>query len=230
MQYILSNGDVELAITNEVSSVTSYYVYSSHDRFRRGRFRWWYLMKITSMRIKSKKPTPQQMRDIMLTFELRFNRAGFVTGVNQLTSTSIKLGLHMRSFKLDLSKHDRNLRHNPHLPSKLDNSPTWDQRVEFNDIVNAVLNKFRVSANVKSGPFTVRVGRNARTEWDWQHEIPEWIRHNEARGYYVEQIDEKQYLEDRRIERNKIAAQRRAEKRNNERALANDAKRVLGLV
>lgn len=154
------------------------------------------------------------MANVMFELKRRFNKAGFLTGVDVASDSGLKIGLHMCSFRIDTKKHDRNLRHNPHLGSKLTTTPTWDQRVEFNDIVNAVLNKFKVSANVKSGPFTIRVGETARTEWDWSHEKPGYITHNECRGYYVEACDEREFLEKRRTERNKAAAAKRAAKRS----------------
>lgn len=187
-------------------------------------------MKITSMRISGALPSTDVVLEIERTLRRRFEYAGFITKVEALTRTSLKIGLHMRSFKLDRTIHDRNLRHNPYLGSKLTDTPTWDQRVEFNNIVNIVLNKFKVSSNVKSGPFTIRKGRQVFTESDWHDQTPEYLRHNETRGWFVEPVDEREFLEERRIARNEIARARRAQKRSNDLALAQDAKRVLRLV
>ena len=167
-------------------------------------------MKITKMRFKKGIPSTDLILDIERDLKQRFAKIGFVTNVNTQTRTSIRIGLHMRSFSLDLAKWDRNLQCNPHA-AKLTNLPTWDQRVLFNNIVNSVLNKYKVSANVKSGPYIIRQGRDAMTESDWFDQKPEWTRHNEARGYYIESVDEKQYLEDRRIRRNKQSTERRAQ-------------------
>lgn len=200
------NGSVEPAITKE------------------------YLMRITKMRIKGEVPSTEVTFEIERTLRNRLAKAGYITNVNALTRTALKIGLHMRSFKLDLTKHDRNLRHNPYLPSKLTDTPTWDQRVEFNDIVNAVLNKFKVSARVVSGPFTIRDGVKCMNENDWYDQKPAWITHNESRGWYVESVNERAFTEERRLERNEKARARRAQKKADELALANDAKRVLRLV
>ena len=173
-------------------------------------------MKITCIRIKGKIPSTDVILEIEKTLRRRITKAGFITEVNAITRTSIKIGLHMRSFKLDVTVHDRNLRCNPHLPNKLTDTPTWDQRVEFNDIVNAVLNKFKVSANVKSGPFIIRAGTKAMTEYDWHAQKPEYIRHNEMRGYSVEPIDEQAFLKARRLKRLEQARQKRAKDKQRE--------------
>src|ERR1700684_2985374 len=100
-------------------------------------------MKITKMRIKGLKPNKDQQIDILLTLASKLDKAGFITQVSIATSSSLRIGLRMKSFVLDVSKHDRNLKSN----TRLTNLPTWHQRVKFNNIVNSVLNKFKVSAN-----------------------------------------------------------------------------------
>lgn len=166
-------------------------------------------MKITSMRVNGKIPSTELAFEIEKTLSRRLARAGFITEVRALTRTSIKIGLWMRTFKIDRRIHDRNLRHNPHLGSRLTDSPTWEQRVEFNNIINRVLNKFKVSAKVKSGSFTIRLGRKNFTEDDWFDQKPEWMQHHECMGYYIESCDEQEFLEERRLERNRLARQRR---------------------
>jgi hypothetical protein len=170
-------------------------------------------MKITKMRTKAGEvPSTDVVLEIERLLRTRFERAGFITEVRALTRTSIKIGLHMRTFSLDLTKHDRNL-YRSQCGDKLTNLPTWDQRVEFNDIVNSVLNKYGISANVKSGPFVIRKGKEAMVEGDWVDQKPEWIHHNEMRGNYIEAIDEREYIEERRVERNKRAIERRKQMR-----------------
>ena len=168
-------------------------------------------MKITRMRIKGTKLGGLRMNALMVELKRRFNKAGFITGVNVQNNSSLHIGLHMRSFKLDVTKHDRNLRHSPHSSPKLTDVPVWDQRVEFNDIVNAVLNKYRVSANIKSGPFTIRSGTEAMTEGDWLDQKPFWITQNENNGYYIESCNEAKFIEQRRVARNKVAKLKRVE-------------------
>lgn len=179
-------------------------------------------MKITSMRHGRNRalPSTDLILEIERTLRARFKRAGFITEVHAQTRSSLKIGMHMCSFRIDTNVHDRNLRHNPHLPSKLTNVPTWDQRVVFNDIVNAVLNKFRISANVRSGEFTIRKGTECMTENDWSDQKPSWITENECRGYYVEACDEREYVNERRLERLKVARQRRAQAKAQPPALA----------
>lgn len=168
-------------------------------------------MKVTSIRIKGLKPEDIELQIIQSQLEYRFAKAGFITEVSIVNKTSLKIGLWMKSFKLDTNKWDRNLQINPHLSPKLTTTPNWDQRVSFNNIVNSVLNKFKVSANVKSGPFTIRKGKQTFDKYDWYDQKPEWIRHNEFRGYGVQAIDEKHFLECRRIELNKKANEKRAQ-------------------
>lgn len=168
-------------------------------------------MKITSMRHAGAIPSTDLILEIERTLKRRLSKAGFITGVEAMTRTSMKLGLHMRSFKLDLTIHDRNLRHNPHTGTKLTDTPTWDQRVEFNNIVNAVLTKFKISARVRSGAFIIRDGTKAMTESDWHDQTPEYMRHNESRGYYIETCDEREYIKERKELRNRLARERRAQ-------------------
>lgn len=169
-------------------------------------------MKITSIRIKGQKPTGVQLVDIMYDLKKRFQRAGFITGIEVKNTTSLKVGQHMRSFSLDITKHDRNLQCSPYA-NKLTNLPTWDQRVEFNNIINSVLNKYKVSANISSGPYTIRKGLVNFGESDWHNQTPEYIRHNHARGYCIESVDEVQYLDEKRLQNNAKAKQRRLDKK-----------------
>jgi len=50
-------------------------------------------------------------------------------------------------------------------------SLSWADWVEFNGLVNAVLDEFKVSANVSTlgGKFIIRRGTRAYTEADWAH-------------------------------------------------------------
>lgn len=170
-------------------------------------------MKITKMRIKGKKLNSDEIQVIVFSLRARLGRAGYVTNVESLTETSIKVGMHMASFRIDTTVHDRNLYHTPHAEPKLTNLPTWEQRVDFNNIVNAVLNKFKVSANVKSGDYTVRKGDVSMTETDWNAQMPEGQRYAFAQGRFIEAIDEKSFLEKRRVKRNELARSRRAQAR-----------------
>jgi hypothetical protein len=166
-------------------------------------------MKITSIRINREKPSELNLQRICDKIQHAFKTFGFVTNVEVHTSTSIRIGLHMRSFQLDLDKHDRNL-YISRAGNKLTNLPTWDQRVEFNDIVNKILNAFNVSANVKSGPYTIRQGTKSFTENEWHDQTPDWVRSNSINGWGgIVEVNEKEYLEERRLARNRAAAHKR---------------------
>jgi hypothetical protein len=107
-----------------------------------------------------------------------FKDAGFITEVSIVNSSSIKIGLWMRCFSVDVQKHGynaivyKNNFMNLKKGYKRTTVPTWDQRVEFNNILNKVLDSHHVSANIKSGPFTIRKGTESMTENDWMHQTP----------------------------------------------------------
>jgi len=169
-------------------------------------------MKITKIRTK-KNEIPSTNIILQFERELRqqFKTAGFITNVNAETRTGIKIGLRMRSFSLDLTKHSRNLYISPY-GDKLTNLPTWDQRVVFNNIVNKVMNKYKLSGNVKSGPYTIRQGFTVMDEYDWQDQKPDYVYANEMRGHGpIVSVNEKEYLEERRIDRNLAAKVKREE-------------------
>ena len=132
------------------------------------------------MKHKNKPITSPIKAEVIFELKRRFKNAGFRTSISVTTSTGLKIGLHMCTFRIDRSIHDRNLRHNPFIGSKLTDIPTWEQRVEFNDIVNSVLNKFKVSGRIRSGPFTIRDGMHAFNENDWTLQKPEYIVINEC--------------------------------------------------
>lgn len=143
-------------------------------------------MKITHIRINDKTPTRTEMQDIMLILTHEISKANFITEINQTTKYAIKLGQHMRSFSINTDYLPHNVQYNPHRPNgRLTSLPTWDQRVVYNNLVNAVLDSLNVSAMVTSGPFLIREGMNKMTERDWHIQKPEWVMHNEDRGYYV---------------------------------------------
>lgn len=171
-------------------------------------------MKVTKMRVNNEIPSTDLVLKVELALNKAFKKAGFITDVIVLTRTSMKIGLWMRTFNLDTTKHDRNLQVNP-WQSKLTKLPNWNQRVEFNNIVNEVFNKFKVSANIKSGPFTIRKDMECMTEYEWYDQIPHWIHQNQTKGYYIKAVDEQQFLEQRRLTKNAAAREKRALLRSN---------------
>lgn len=98
-------------------------------------------------------------------------KAGFVTEAYVVNSTSIKIGLRMRSFVIDPRKLGYNAKMGIHINSKKGYkrtiTPTWEQREAYNHIVNKILNAYDAVANVRSGEYVVRTVENgAVKEWD----------------------------------------------------------------
>ncbi len=140
-------------------------------------------MKITKMRVKGKIPSTDVLLAIERELKESFTRAGFITNVSfGDTRSSMKIGLHMRSFSIDVSKlgynatiYANSLAMNLRNGYKRTNVPTWNQRVKFNQIVNKVLTRNKVSATVRSGPFLIRDGLKALKEVDWRFQVPEYL-------------------------------------------------------
>lgn len=148
-------------------------------------------MKVTKIKGKNnKRLTPLAMQLLIMTLNARLRKVGYITEVSQLNSQSIRIGLRMRSFSVDLKVHGYNTQHTPY-GSRRTNLPSWEQRVEYNNIINDVLNKFGISCKVVSGPFTIRDGYTNMSESDWHKQVPGWVLHNQIRGYYIEQGDYK---------------------------------------
>jgi hypothetical protein len=101
---------------------------------------------------------------------------GFKTEVEVKNSTSIKIGMHMSSFRIITSELGYNGRISRFCKSpkgyKRTDVPTWDQRVEFNDIVNAKFDEHGLSATIKSGCYSIRKGTHSFNESDWQDQTP----------------------------------------------------------
>lgn len=157
-------------------------------------------------------------------------RAGFITEVTAKTHTQWKIGLHMKCFVIDTDVLGQNIRHSRYKASLVGfvktNLPTWDERVEFNDIINDFLDRNQLRCNIKSGPFTVRTYEGgARCEYDWRHEIPDWMIHNATLdGVDVLNVIEKQtedhvaeYKEARRKRNRELRAAKKQQQQNNDK-------------
>ena len=123
------------------------------------------------------KPSDILLRDLCELIVIRTAKAGFITKASQLTGSAIKIGLHMSSFRVDTAKLGHNARIGRYIDSpkgyKRTDVPTWDQRVEFNNIVNRAFNQYGLVANIKSGCFTVRDKvKGAHNETDWENQTP----------------------------------------------------------
>jgi hypothetical protein len=141
-------------------------------------------MKIT--RIKCLKANVT-LEEIAADLRLKIADEGFITKVRVVNSSRIDLGMHMKSFVIDTKIHGYNTRHNPHSNPKRSSTPSWTQRVTYNNIINKCLDKYNISANIKSGPFTIRLGTKSFIENDWYDQKPEYLYHNESRGYLLEE-------------------------------------------
>lgn len=167
-------------------------------------------MKVTRIRIGegTKKPTTKELLNIKTLLCIGFKGAGFITEVSIVNSTSIRIGLHMKSFVLDLTKHHRNL-YRSRFGENLTSLPTWKQRVGFNEIVNDVLNDLKVSALVRSDVFDIRNGMHCFDEYDWNHQLINSPYRNQ--NTEIIEIDENEYLDEKRRARNLKAREKRKE-------------------
>jgi hypothetical protein len=130
-------------------------------------------VKITKLR--NKDGSAIESNQVLLAIcklEHAFAKAGFITDVTQASSSSIRIGLHMKSFVIDTEKLGSNARVN-HFTIKSKkgyhktNIPTWTQREEFNHIVNNVLDALKLRANIKSGDYVIRSFESGRVNhWD----------------------------------------------------------------
>lgn len=133
-------------------------------------------MKITKIRSDNEKLSSTKMTVITNELKQAFNKAGFITEVSIVNSSSIKIGMHMCSFRVDTNKLGYNARINSYTVRrckagyKKTSTPTWTQREEFNHIINNVLDLYKVKANIKSGDYTVRRFESGRVN---QWEMPE---------------------------------------------------------
>ena len=143
-------------------------------------------MNITSIRFNSKKPTEKQLKQLCSLIESRMKTIGFEVGAWKITSSAVKVSAHRQSFTVNPLIRGHNLRHNPMYPKpRLTRTPTWNQRVEFNVVLNGILDSLAITANIKSGEYTIRKGFTVYTESDWDTQQPSWERENIDKGHYI---------------------------------------------
>lgn len=149
-------------------------------------------MKLTKLRNKDGSKLESIQFDLI---ESKLNhalyKAGFITDITMVNSSQIKIGQRMRTFSIDVSRLGYNTQMNPYQKRRT-NLPCWKQRVEFNMIVNAVLDSLKISCNIKSGPFVIREGMLKFDEYDWSDQKPIWMYENERKGYRIEAGDYKE--------------------------------------
>lgn len=143
-------------------------------------------MKLTKIRFKGMKPRQKQLQHLIREIQLQMKRLGFEVFGEILNSTSIKLSSNKCQFRVIPEIIGHNTRYSPHSLSKRTRIPSWDQRVDFNNKLNEILNRENVTAKAMSGPFIIRDGSEAYTERDWHRQTPDYIRHNQSLGYYIE--------------------------------------------
>lgn len=143
-------------------------------------------MRITNLKTKNgKKLDSNEMNVLLCRVAFQIRKAGFITEVSQNNSSSVRIGLHMKSFTIDTSILGHNARVNEWTLKRCKagyartNIPTWTQREEFNHIVNNVLDSLKLTAHIRSGEYTIRTVRDGRVN---QWEMPETF-HN---GYRLQ--------------------------------------------
>ena len=144
-------------------------------------------MKITKLRhMKSKEQVSSNKRkNLANQLRRKLKQAGYVTDIDE---NFTKIGLRGKCFTVDTEKLGYNARvHNGvnglgeilnymgEVGFKRTSTPTWDQRVEFNYIVQLVLKKNKVTATIKSGPFIIMQDGRDFTEKDWEYIAEETI-------------------------------------------------------
>lgn len=130
-------------------------------------------MKITSLKNKDgSKLSGDQYFSLMTELEHAIKDAGFVTDISKQDAAIHLSNSKFSLFTIDLKK----LPYNARIGRAQDHSikgyvrtsvPTWNQRVQFNNILNMVLDKHEISANIRSGIFAIRRGFIVYNEDDW---------------------------------------------------------------
>lgn len=128
-------------------------------------------MRATCIRmISGKRLSLHSFNKLRLELQRQFAKAGFETNIYMISSCSIKIGLHMKSFTIDPNILGYNAKVGRYVNSpkgyKRTTTPLWEQREDFNHIVNDAFDKFGLQANIKSGYYKVRTVKGGRIdEW-----------------------------------------------------------------
>lgn len=155
-------------------------------------------MKIT--RIKSLENRELDIEGIAQGLVTVLNDAGFKCGYNKVTRSGMNISGHRCSFTIDKDILGYNLRKNMSRDSltgwKRTNTPTWDQRVQFNQIVQRFFDANNLQCKAISGVFIVKDLEQNYDEYDWQDQKPDYMYQNERNGYNViKRCNEKKYKE-----------------------------------
>ena len=125
---------------------------------------------------------------------INLREKGFITGYEIVNSQSFKLSCTGMSFKIDVDKLGYNTRFTPDKISRTC-TPSWNQRVEYNNTINEVLDLYHITCNVKNTFFKIREGEYKYNEAEWYDQIPSHQHVNESRGYNIQQGDYKKDFE-----------------------------------
>lgn len=131
------------------------------------------------------KASQRDLKELIKLVEIKMLIKGFEVQGEIVNSSSIKLGSNKMQFRVIPEKLGYNTRVNPHLGMRRTRCPSWEQRVDFNRTLNRILDDLGYSANVFSGPFTIRQGLEHFQENDWRDQKPDYIRQNESQGFKV---------------------------------------------
>lgn len=182
-------------------------------------------MKFT--KIKSMDHKPVNLGKLTTELVTTLAKKGFVTGIDILSETSFKLGLHGRSFNVNIKKIGANLRRDHSRKSitgwKRTNVPTWDQRVEYNQTVQELFDKYNLSAKITSGQIVVRDGVENLTESDWNSTVHADSKDTIQPMYDAYVTEEK---EARKARAKELAAEKRARMCNAEKFITDIGKRA----
>lgn len=175
-------------------------------------------MKATKLRYTDgKKLTERMAQEIARVIEGDLSNAGFCTDVSAPTHTTLRIAYGSHAcFVIDTDKRGYNYREDRHrslVGWKRTAVPTWDERVEFNDALNATLDRLGLRCNIKSGPYTVRCyERGGMDESVWIEEKPYYQCENEERFGTIEKLTP-EMIEDAKQKRREIARERRAQQK-----------------
>jgi len=115
------------------------------------------------------------INNLINTLQVEFNKNHFIVDVVQVSKKRIKLIKHQCQFKINTNV----LGYNYHARTGRRTSvPTWSERVQFNNIINNVLDSFDISADVKSTGFIIRIDKQSFTENDWLNNKPHYLNVN----------------------------------------------------
>lgn len=132
-------------------------------------------MKITNIRLNNKKISKNELDHIFYALVFKLKTNGYITEYSVNENGSVKVGMHMKCFVIDTILLGYNARLGRYIKSPKGyirtNIPTWDQRVEFNNIINKYLDNLNITCTIKSGEFIIRCKTDgAKTEDDWDNQ------------------------------------------------------------